>query len=303
LPVPCNLAHGSQSGDTGYFGRPGGLPLEQTPDDARALCFETAPLTDPLDIVGAASLSVTLARRERPAQLVLRLCDVAPDGQSSLIVRTVLNLECDDALNRESPFAPGARTARTLRFPTTAYRLSPGHRLRLAVGASYWPLVWPVLADPGLQVHAHTAMLHLPCLPTKPLAGDGGFPPHRALPEAPPWRQVAKGSLERKAPERTGPLTASFWRQAYSAIAFEETATTFGTETSADFALLDGTAAAPRCTHTFRARFERPDGTAEITSRASVRSTPAGFAVDGTIHVLWNDNVVFERRWPKDSET
>ena len=44
--IPYDLLVGAAAGDTGYFGRFGGLPTDQHPDDARSLVFETAPLDE-----------------------------------------------------------------------------------------------------------------------------------------------------------------------------------------------------------------------------------------------------------------
>ena len=96
--VPFDLAHGACAGDTGYFGRVGGLPLDQAADDGRSLCFDSAVLAEEMTVFGHAELEVRIIPDKLPAQLACRLCDVAPDGQSNLIARAVLNLEMDDAL-------------------------------------------------------------------------------------------------------------------------------------------------------------------------------------------------------------
>ncbi|MEM6665774.1 MAG: CocE/NonD family hydrolase [Pseudomonadota bacterium] len=154
--VPFNLMHGTQSGDTGYFGRIGGLPLDQAPDDARALCFESDAHDEAIDVVGAAMLKVVVCRETPTAQLVCRLCDVAPDGRSNLVTRAILNLELDDTLHNTRLFSAGEPQEVTVTFPTTAYRFAPGHRIRLAIGGSYWPLVWPphVPTDIGIDLDA-----------------------------------------------------------------------------------------------------------------------------------------------------
>ena len=45
LDLPSNLKAGREGADTGYFGRFGGLPLDQSNDDKASLSFDTKPLS------------------------------------------------------------------------------------------------------------------------------------------------------------------------------------------------------------------------------------------------------------------
>ena len=63
--VPAHPEVGAASGDTGYFGREGGLPLDQRVDDALSLVFESEPLPEALEVLGAARLEVSL-ESDRP---------------------------------------------------------------------------------------------------------------------------------------------------------------------------------------------------------------------------------------------
>ncbi len=143
--VPFDPAHGQAAGDTGYFGRPGGLALDQAEEVARSLCFDTVALETELDLFGHASLEVTVLPGATDGQLVCRICDLAPDGRVLLVTRLVRVVALDDTLDRDLSETPDADAPRRLRleFPATAYRFAKGHRLRLAPGVSYWPLAWP----------------------------------------------------------------------------------------------------------------------------------------------------------------
>jgi hypothetical protein len=46
-------------------------------------------------------------------------------------------------------------------------RLLPGHRLRLAISTSYWPLAWPAPEPVTLRVHTAGSRLELPLRPTR----------------------------------------------------------------------------------------------------------------------------------------
>ncbi|MCY4138982.1 MAG: hypothetical protein OXF56_12050 [Rhodobacteraceae bacterium] len=143
LTWPDDLPHGQCSGDTGYFGHVGGLLLEQTPDDERALCFDSLQLDGDLCVVGHAWLRIDVTPGPLPATFACRMCDAAPDGRAGLVTRTVTNLGLDDDLNTVRGIASCQHLHVRVKFPTTAYRFTAGHRIRLALGSSCWPLIWP----------------------------------------------------------------------------------------------------------------------------------------------------------------
>jgi hypothetical protein len=65
-----------------------------------------------------------------------------------------------------------------------AQTIPKGHRLRLAISSTYWPMVWPSPEDVTLTVDAAKSRLDLPVLPS--LAGLGGvrFGPPEFAPES-----------------------------------------------------------------------------------------------------------------------
>ena len=92
---------------------------------------------------------------DRPIALVaVRLCDVAPDGSSSLIARGVLNLTHREGHDRVVPLVPGEPVTVRVPMQSTAYAVPAGHALRLAVSPTYWPWVWPSPEPVTLTVDA-----------------------------------------------------------------------------------------------------------------------------------------------------
>ena len=116
-PVPDDLRAGLASGDTGYFGRFGGLPLDQGPDDARSLVYETAPLREAFTLFGAAELMLEVVASRPLAQLSVRIGDVAPDGRVCRVGLALRNLALDDDPERDVAGArPGTGKIR-IRLP------------------------------------------------------------------------------------------------------------------------------------------------------------------------------------------
>ena len=83
------------------YAGPTELPPDQRPDDAVSLVFDSTPLAEPLEILGLPMVTLELSVDQPLAIVAVRLCDVDPEGASSLITRGVLNLTHRDS--REAP--------------------------------------------------------------------------------------------------------------------------------------------------------------------------------------------------------
>ncbi|MFN4155048.1 MAG: CocE/NonD family hydrolase [Paracoccaceae bacterium] len=167
------------------------MPGDQAADDALSLCFDGDVLQEPLALLGAARLRLRLASDQPLGFVVARLCDVAPDGSSVRIAHGMLNL-CHRASREEpEPMTPGRAEEVCLDLDQMAYRLAPGHRLRLALSNSYWPFVWPSPAQGQLTLTKGSLTLPVH------KGGKGWEPPE---PEAAPaWqhRVLRKGESRR----------------------------------------------------------------------------------------------------------
>ncbi len=116
---------------------------DQAADDALSVCFDLPALTAPKQLLGAARLSLSLTCDRPKALIVARLCDVAPDGSSVRIAHGMLNLCHRDSRETPSAVPVNQPIDITLTLDQMAYRVAPGHRLRLSLSTSYWPFVWP----------------------------------------------------------------------------------------------------------------------------------------------------------------
>jgi hypothetical protein len=100
-------------------------------------------LEGPLEIVGFPELELELAVYRPLALLCVRLCDVAPEGASLLITRGLLNLAHRDGHESPTPLEPGRRYTVLVGLDAIAHHFRAGHRIRVAVSPTYWPLAWP----------------------------------------------------------------------------------------------------------------------------------------------------------------
>jgi len=163
---------GTRSGLWGIPNGGYGQPLDQHDDDLRGAAFTSAPFAYGLLLLGRPAVQLTAGL----GRLVLKLTDVDPAGRSVLVCGAVA--------------APGPATRRVELDPV-AYRLAPGHRLRIVVSDSAFPRLWPALPG-GLTVDALTLDLPVPAeLPSPAELGDGaGEVVTVAAPPAdpaPPW--------------------------------------------------------------------------------------------------------------------
>ena len=139
--IPVDPAVGMAAGDTGYFGRAGGLPLDQQVDDERSLVYETNTITEPIVLLGSAQLELSIARDQRNAQISVRICDVAPDNKVAQVSLAIRNLALGDDLKTPLEYSENDVSTYMIKFPNKAYRFEVGHRLRISISGSYWPLV------------------------------------------------------------------------------------------------------------------------------------------------------------------
>lgn len=136
---------------------------DQREEDPHWLCFDSAPFADRIEVFGLPELSLSFASDRPRAIVAVRLCDVAPDGTSTLLTRGVLNLTQRASHEHPEPLEPGRRYTARIRLDLLAAVLLPGHRLRVALSPTYWPRVWPSPEPVTLTIFAGTeSWLSLP---------------------------------------------------------------------------------------------------------------------------------------------
>jgi uncharacterized protein len=177
------------AGDLGQWGGHGDaleFPPDQRPEDGLSLSFDTGPLAEPVEILGVPVARLDLSA-DRPLALVaVRLCDVWPDGASTLITRGLKNLAHRTSDSRPEPLIPGQRYPVDVPLNAIGYQVPAGHRLRLAVSPTYWPWAWPAPERVTLSVFTGGSVLDLPVW----IGSLEHAPPaHFAVPERAPMPQ------------------------------------------------------------------------------------------------------------------
>jgi len=174
---------GLRGGEWCGFGDEGEMPRDQRPDDGGSLGFDSDPLDERLEIFGAPVLTLDLRGDKPTAMLAARLCDVAPDGSSLRVSYGLLNLTHRASHETPEPLVPGEWTRVRLQLNDVAHAFPPGHRIRLALSSSYWPIAWPAPEAAIIGVRTGESTLDLPVRPPRP--EDQALRPF-AAPEAAP---------------------------------------------------------------------------------------------------------------------
>ncbi len=151
---------------------PYGDALDQPPDqrseDGLSLTFDTPPLDESFELLGFPEAVLALAVDRPHALVVVRLCDIAPNGQSTLVTRGLLNLTHRESHEQPTPLDPGRRYEARVRLNAIAHSFPAGHRLRLAVSPTYWPWAWPSPEPVTLSLFTGSSRLELPVRPPRP---------------------------------------------------------------------------------------------------------------------------------------
>lgn len=137
---------------------------DQRPDDGGSLCYDTAPLAEDLPILGRARLTLRIAADKKQAMVAVRINSVAPDGMSAFVTYGLLNLAHRESHEFPTPLTPGKFETVTLVMKPIGQIVPMGHRLRLAISSSYWPMAWPGPELATLTIDPAGSVLDLPLL-------------------------------------------------------------------------------------------------------------------------------------------
>jgi hypothetical protein len=146
-----------------------------------------------VSVLGEPVVSLHLAVDVPVATAVVRLTDVAPDGTSSWVSAGILNLTHRRSDTDPEPMTPGRVEEVRVLLRHAGYRFAPGHRIRVSVASSAWPVIWPSPYPATFELHRGEAMpsrLVLPVIPDVEAAGD---PPVPAFKTTPPELRAVGG--------------------------------------------------------------------------------------------------------------
>jgi putative CocE/NonD family hydrolase len=297
--ITGTLETGQDGGDWLGFGRPIDAPVDQRAEDGRSLSFDTQPLTEPIEILGVARARLLVSSDQANALLAVRLCDVAPDGSSTLVTRGLLNLTHRESDEEPRPLVPGEPTPVTVALNAIAHAFPTGHRLRLAVSPTYWPWAWPSPATANVTLSLTASSLELPVRPVPAAEPVIHF-------DEPAWAPNVEVVSYDPTPSRraivrdvaTGRLTITtdfsyFGRQTY------RNGYEYSEEMRDEESIVTGhpLSAAVRCQRTLRMR--HGEWSVRVEAWASMSCTHDAFLVTNGIDAYEGEARVTARRWSR----
>jgi uncharacterized protein len=279
-------------------GPPFGLARDQAPDDARSLTYTSAPLERPLEILGCPHVVLHAASTAEVAFFSVRLCDVAPDGASTLVSRGILNATHRTSHRDPSPVVPGEVMELEIPLKVTSWVFQAGHCLRVSVASADWPTVWPSPHPATNTVHhgqARPSHISLPVVgQADPALPRPSFQPAVSLPpravtstQTPEWsvtEEVLTGQVVVRVRDqhRVRPVGEPFEVEEEQQV-----------ECGASDAAPDRSYARSQQ----RISMTQPDARTDLFGRVSLRSTRDQLHVEVGLRVLQDGEPFFEKQW------
>jgi uncharacterized protein len=274
------------------------LPHDQREEDGGALVFDSDPLEAPLEILGSPVVDLEVSANRPVAMVAVRLSDVAADDKATRVTYGLLNLTHRDGHAEPKPLVPGERMRVEVRLNDVGAVFPVGHRLRVAISTSYWPLAWPPPEPVRLTVVTGASTVTLPC--RAPRSGDRDLRtferPEGAARIATPvvepghhtWRVIRDLATDRSTLEvikDEGTVHIEEIDLALTDRTFE-----WYRSTGSDFASLEGET---RCER----GFARGDWDVRTLTTTKLTADRTSFRVRATLDAFEGDTRVFSRNW------
>jgi putative CocE/NonD family hydrolase len=293
---------GLRAGEWCAFGTEGEMPRDQRPDDGGSAVFDSDPLPERVEILGAPVVTLDIKSDKPVALLAVRLIDVAADGAATRVCYGLLNLTHRRGHAKPSPLRPGRWHQVRVQLNDIAHAFPAGNRIRLALSTSYWPIAWPSPEAPILTMRLGTGVLVLPVRPPSPQ--DKRLPPFEA-PESGPASEHKK--LRRLPLKRTIEIDLAANEVVYtltsdggelggaSLARIEEINLDLGYTMNKYFSIVESDPLSARVELSQRMVMRRNDWSVRIESRTRLTATTELFQFSGDVEAFEGDNL-FERR-------
>ncbi|AQT68221.1 Cocaine esterase [Anaerohalosphaera lusitana] len=162
FPIQSPLTVGLFAGKWCSYHAGPDLPHDQRQEDGGALVFETEALDEQVEIFGAPVADLVLTSDKPVAMVACRLSDVAPDGKTTRITYGILNLTHRESHEKPEKLLPGQKYRVQVQLNDIAQIFPAGHKIRLSISSSYWPLAWPSPEPAMLNIYSGESEFKLP---------------------------------------------------------------------------------------------------------------------------------------------
>jgi predicted acyl esterase len=121
------------------------VPGRKLADRDDVLVYETAPLAEPVEVTGRATVKLRMASSAVDTDFTAKLVDVYPpnedypDGYAMLINDSVIRCRYRNGFEHEELMEPGQEYEVSILLPPTSNVFAAGHRIRVDVSSSNFP--------------------------------------------------------------------------------------------------------------------------------------------------------------------
>jgi len=280
----------------------GDVAPDQRPTDAFSLVYDSAPLEQDLEILGLPIAALNVSADAPRANWFARMNDVAPDGTVTLVAGAGFNGTHRDSAAEPADVRPGERMALEIEMHFTSWVFPKGHRIRLAVGNSQWPMMWPSRDPMTTDLYlggASPTRLILPVVPPAPRPVPAFLPPAED-PQLPGFATLDVGTTSGYGEIAT--IERDTARRATRVIARDSGGTRYpwGTERYSERIVheaQDDRPAEASVTGDHRMTVELEDRVLTWEGHLSLRSDPLNFYYEYTRRLLRDGALVREKSW------
>ena len=290
------------SGRFSPFGNDADLPPDQREEDGRSVCFDFA-VTAETWVLGRPRVRLRVTSEVPRGQIAVRVCDVAPDGASTLVTRGVLNLSARHGRDRNVPWPTGATEDVDFELNGIGHAFPAGHRIRLAVSSAYWPWIWPQPgSEAGFALDPAGSSLELP---VRARASDGQAITFEEPEQAGPLGVNSPVTLDEPRPERlvVRDVAKGEWRlevdPRYGGTRVYPDGLEFTEDSLETYTIREADPLSARTRSDWSIRLHRPDLPWETTirTRSEVTCDVEAFFTSNEVICTEGNEVTFHRTW------
>ena len=121
----------------------GDVTPDQRPMDEFSLVYDSETLDAPLEILGRPIAKLHVSASAARANWVVRISDVAPDGQVTQVAGAAFNGTHRISAREPSDIVPGDEFDLNIDLHFTSWVFPKDHRIRIAISNAQWPMLWP----------------------------------------------------------------------------------------------------------------------------------------------------------------
>jgi hypothetical protein len=280
------------------------LPGDQRFEAGGSLVFDTEPLGDALEILGAPVVELDFACDKPNGMVAVCLSEILPDGAATRITYGLCNLTHRKSHEHPESLEPGKFCRIRVQLNEAGHHFEKGNRIRVALSSVYWPIAWPSPVKTTLTIKSASSTLDLPLRP--PREEDADLRPF----EEPECARPLDKTVEREAEYRwsieqdmiSGKFTQHQW--------FDEGRTTYNAhdgwtvESTHDeyLSIHPDDPNSARLDITWTEKYERGAWQVSSQTHTLLTSTATHFVLEADLIAKQGEETVYTRKWKREFE-